>query len=126
MRIAPVSVYNNYTSQNNIQAKKTESKPTAPSFKAFYDDDELFLGPSNGYSILDLFKSKKPKVTKEEEEQILETWDPDLGDIRDMINPNNNNFGPLEDAIRDYESGKFDQEEPKPEPEPPSMFNYND
>lgn len=122
MRISPVSVYNNYTSQHNIQLKKSENK--SPAFTAFYDDDELFSGPSNGYSILDLFKSKKTKVTKEEQEEILEKWDPDLGDISDIVDPKNNNFGSLDDLMRDYEEGKFDQEEQKPEPEPPSIFNF--
>ncbi len=126
MRISPVNVYN-YQSQNNIQPKKAQNKPQMQqTFTAFYDDDELFAAPSNGYSILDLFKSKKPKVTKEEQEEILENWDPDLGDISDLVDPKNNNFGSLEDLLRDYEAGKLDEEDTKEEPEPPSIFSYDE
>ena len=92
-------------------------------FKGLHDDDDLFQGPARGFSILDLFKSKKTKVTKEEEEQILETWDPDLGDISDRIDPQRSNFGPLEDLIKAYEEGTLYDDE-KIEDEPPSMFNY--
>ncbi len=122
------SVNYNYNQNNNIKPNTVnKSHPQHQTFKGFYDDDDLFLGAtSNGYSILDLFKKwRKPKITKEDEEKVLETWDPDLGDISDITNPKNNNFGDLEEALREYEEGKLDKEPPKKEEEePPSIFNY--
>lgn len=122
------SVNYSYNQNNNSKINTyNKSRSQQPAFKSFYDDDELFLGStSNGYSILDLFKKwRKPKITKEDEEKVLETWDPDLGDISDIINPKNNNFGDLEEALREYEEGKLDKKPPqKQEEEPPSIFNY--
>ena len=122
MKITPVVNYN-YSQKHNANSNVYNKRPLQPAFKGLHDDDDLFQGPARGFSILDLFKSKKPKVTKEEEEQILETWDPDLGDISDIIDPNRSNFGPLEDLIKAYEEGRLYDDEGKEE-EPPSMFNY--
>ena len=124
MKITPITNCN-YRCSNTNSSKSYQQRISQPAFNGLHDDDELFQGPSRGFSILDLFKRKKPKITKEDEEKVLETWDPDLGDISDITDPQRSNFGPLEDLIKAYEEGTLFNEE-KIEEEPPSIFNYNE
>ena len=130
MRIAPV----NYSQQvqNNNRYHVVFKPSITPSFGYGFDDASFLDEPYEGYSILDLIKwfrrGKPPKPTQEQIDKVLETWDPDLGDISDITDPGRNNFGPLEDALEELHSGKQDNEPVKKEPEeePPSIFIYSE
>lgn len=102
----------------------------APAFGYGFDDASFLDEPSNGYSILDLVKwlrgGKPSKPTQEQIDKVLETWDPDLGDISDIVDPKRNNFGPLDEALKEFSSGKLNQKQLKKESEPPSIFIYTD
>lgn len=127
MRISPVTNYN-YSKNNTANSNVKMNKPLqSPAFKGLHDDDDLFQGPARGYSILDLFKSKKPKITKEDEEEVLENWDPDLGDISDIIAQNTDENTPsLEELMKRYEEGTLYDDDDKKKEQPPSIFNYQE
>jgi len=133
MRIAPISTFHNVNRQNNNLAKPNFQ--SQPAFGSFYNDldDDTSTG---GYSILDLFnwlRGGKPKYTKDEEKEFMKTWDPELGDISDIVDPDR---ASVDDIMADFESGKLDEDiriaqeerarELEKENEPPSIFNYTE
>ena len=137
VRITPVNLYqatnrinNNNNNNNNVQKPIMRSQPQFGSFYNDLDDDTS----TSGYSILDLFKwlrGGKPSISKAEEEDFRQTWDPELGDISQFLDPYKVNV----DTIADYESGKLDEQikqakeqrarEREKAMEPPSILIYH-
>ena len=132
MRINPVNSFNTINRQNYSCTKPTPQ--SQPKFGSFYND--LDDEPStNGYSILDLikwFRGGKPHISKAEEEDFRMTWDPELGDISDIIDPKKSN----RDVMEDFKNGKLEEQiklakeerarAQAKENEPPSIFNFAD
>lgn len=133
MHITPV----NYSLQANCRYDKNccqsaVKKLVTPSFGYGFDDASFLDEPSNGYSILDLIKflrrGKTSKPTKAQIDKVLETWDPDLGDISDITDLNKDNFGSLDETLEELLTDKCDNESDQKESgkEPPSIFVYTE
>lgn len=65
-----------------------------------------------------------PKSTKIQIDKVLETWDPDLGDISGITDTDRNNSDSLNETLKELRSTKCDNEPVKKESgnKPPSIF----
>ena len=128
MRISPVNYSRQVQNNNSCHAAVKQS--THPCFGYGFDDASFLDEPYEGYSILDLIKwfrrGKPPKPTQEQIDKVLETWDPDLGDISDITDPNRNNFGPPDEALEELGKPANKSVKKEPEKEPRSIFVYTE